>query len=296
MKHLKTLDYIYGVGRTGSIRKAAEQLNITPSALTRKIQDFEQELGVPIFERLPHGMRLNAAGELLVRHIQAQMSDFERLRSQIADLSGARRGHVTIACSQGFVDHVLPSEIETYRKQFPLVSFFVLVRDHALGIAALTSYEADLALLLDPPPAPEVQVLFSTQQPLCALMRKDHPLAGTGPVRLRDCLPFPMAMPDKSLAIRHRLDSALARMQQSARMVVEAGSLEFLRNYTLREGLLSFQIEIGIPKGIADLIVRPVDERDLGSVQLILGQMRGRALPIASAKFADQLSGSLARL
>jgi DNA-binding transcriptional LysR family regulator len=296
MKHLKTLDYIYGVGRTGSIRKAAEQLNITPSALTRKIQDFEQELGVPIFERLPHGMRLNAAGELLVRHIQAQMSDFERLRSQIADLSGARRGHVTIACSQGFVDHVLPREIETYRKQFPLVSFFVLVRDHALGIAALTSYEADLALLLDPPPAPEVQVLFSTQQPLCALMRKDHPLAGEGPVRLRDCLPFPMAMPDKSLAIRHRLDAALARMQQSARMVVEAGSLEFLRNYTLREGLLSFQIEIGIPKGISDLVVRPIDERDLGSVQLTLGQMRGRALPIASAKFADQLSGSLARI
>jgi DNA-binding transcriptional LysR family regulator len=296
MKHLKTLEYIRGVGRSGSIRKAAEQLNITPSALTRKIQDFEHELGTQVFERLPHGMRLNAAGELLVRHIQDQLSDFEQLRSQIADLSGVRRGHVTIACSQGFVDHVLPSEIEAYRRAFPLVSFAVQVRDHALGVAALVGYEADLALLLDPPPAPAMQVLFATEQPLCALMRSDHPLAGEGPVRLRECLRHPIAMPDHSLAIRHRLDAAFARMQQTPHTTVEASSVEFLRNYVLREQIVSFQILLGVPEGLPNLVVRPIDERDLGAVQIVLGQMRGRTLPIASAKFADQLSRSLAAL
>ena len=129
MKHLKTLEYIRGVGRSGSIRRAAEQLNITPTALTRKIQDFEHELGTQVFERLPHGMRLNAAGELLVRHIQDQLSDFEQLRSQIADLSGVRRGHVTIACSQGFVDHVLPGEIEAYRREFLAGDFLTIFTD-----------------------------------------------------------------------------------------------------------------------------------------------------------------------
>ena len=68
MRHLRTLGLISDVARSGSIRRTAERLNITPSALTRQIQDFEQELGTPIFERLPHGMRLNTAGELVVRH------------------------------------------------------------------------------------------------------------------------------------------------------------------------------------------------------------------------------------
>jgi hypothetical protein len=77
---------------------------------------------------------------------------------------------------------------------------------------------------------------------------------------------------------------------------VEASSVEFLRNYVLREQIVSFQILLGVPEGLPNLVVRPIDERDLGAVQIVLGQMRGRTLPIASAKFADQLSRSLAAL
>ncbi len=61
MKHLRTLAYVTEIARAGSIRRAAERLSITPSALTRQIQDLEYELGTPIFERLAQGMRLNAA-------------------------------------------------------------------------------------------------------------------------------------------------------------------------------------------------------------------------------------------
>ena len=103
MKHLRTVTYVAEVARAGSIRRAAERLNLTPSALTRQIQDLEYELGTPIFERLPQGMRLNAAGELFARHIRDQAADLDRVRSQIADLSGVRRGHVALACSQAFV-------------------------------------------------------------------------------------------------------------------------------------------------------------------------------------------------
>src|SRR5690606_8425238 len=110
MKHLQIYRFISEIARRGSIRKTAEQLHITPSALTRKIQDFEEELGTPIFERLPQGMRLNEAGELLLHHIRNQSADFERLHTQLADLAGIRRGHVSLACAQAFIDSVLPDE------------------------------------------------------------------------------------------------------------------------------------------------------------------------------------------
>lgn len=291
MKHLKTLAYISDVARSGSVRRSADRLNVTPSALTRKIQDFEQEIGTPVFERLPQGMRLNAAGELLVRHIRAQTADFERLQSQIADLSGLRRGHVTIASSQAFVDQVLPLEIATYRKQFPYVTFAVEVRDHAQGVASLAAFETELALLLAPPPASDMRVLLSGRQPLCAMMRADHPLAeGQGSVRLRDCFRHPVAMPDNSLAVRHLLDAALARKPQQIDMRLESGSIEFLRNYVLAEHLLSFQIAVGIPPSAPGLLARPIDPRDITPVEVVLGQSRGRTLTVAAAKFVDQLS------
>ncbi|MCC0808201.1 LysR family transcriptional regulator [Methylobacterium sp. W2] len=293
MKHLRTLTYVSEVARRGSIRRAAEALNIAPSALTRQIQDLEYELGTPIFERLAQGMRLNAAGELLVRHIRDQVSDMERVRSQIADLSGVRRGHVALACSQAFVNQVVPDEVRAYRARFPQVSFTVQVRDHAQAVAALASFESDLALVLQPPPSADLHALFTCRQTLCVVMRASHPLAREdGPVRLRDCLTHPLALPDRSLAIRHHLDDALARRGTPVHPAVESSSLEFLRNLALREDVVSLQVPSGIPDD-QRLVSRPIDERDLSPMTLILGQLRGRMLPVAAAKFADGLAASL---
>ena len=115
MRHLQTLRLIQDVARIGSIRKAAEDLAITSSALNRRIQRFEEEFGAQIFERVPRGVRLNPAGELLMQHIRGQMTDLERIRGQVADLSGERRGHVTIACSQALNPSFLPEQIARYR-------------------------------------------------------------------------------------------------------------------------------------------------------------------------------------
>ncbi|ACA14964.1 transcriptional regulator, LysR family [Methylobacterium sp. 4-46] len=294
MKHLRSLSYVAEIARSGSIRRAAEVLHIAPSALTRQVQELEYELGTPIFERLAQGMRLNAAGELLVRHIRDQLADLERVRSQIADLSGVRRGHVALACSQAFVNQVVPEEVELYRGHFPQVTFTVQVRDHVQAVAALAAFEADLALVLQPPPSSDLQVLFACRQPVCAMMRAGHALAReAGPVRLRDCLAHPLALPDRSLALRHHLDRALARTGAPP-PAMESGSLEFLRELVLREEVVSFQVPSGIPRD-PRLCARPIDARDLDTMAMILGQFRGRMLPVAAAKFADQLASSLNR-
>ena len=99
MKHLLPLLFIDAVAKAGSIRRAAETLAITSTVLNRQILSKEEELGVPIFERLPRGVRLSTAGEILIHHIRAQLGDMERVKSQIVDLAGERRGHVSIACN-----------------------------------------------------------------------------------------------------------------------------------------------------------------------------------------------------
>jgi len=293
VRHLKTLQCIADVATSGSIRQSAARLAITPSALTRKIQDFESELGTPIFERMPQGMRLNAAGELVLRHIRAQLADFERLRSQLADLSGVRRGHVTIAASQAFAHGLIPHEIAAYRAQHPLVSFSVLVRDHIHAVSAVAGFEADVALVIAPPPAPEFQPLLILHQPLCALMSKDHPLASARTIRLRECLQYPIAMPGPTLAIRHLLQAALVRLGLPVHTVVESDSFEILRSYASGENIISFQIRAGVPEASGNLVAREIDQRDLPPTQLVLGQLRGRSLSVAASKFVDQISSSL---
>src|SRR5262249_44326042 len=92
--------YLDAVARAGSIRKAAEKLRVASAARTRRILDFEKEVGSPLFERLPRGVRLTAAGEVLIATIRRSLSDLAAAGSQIEQLRGLVRGSVRIACSE----------------------------------------------------------------------------------------------------------------------------------------------------------------------------------------------------
>lgn len=290
MRHMRLLRYIDEVARAGSIRKAADRLNLTASALNRRIQDAEEDLGTKVFERLPRGVRLNAAGELLIRHIRTQIADMGRVRSQIEDLSGYRRGTVSIACSQALAYELLPSAIADYRAEFPLVEFQVKVRDHGDALRALGEFEVDLAIVFRPALMAEFQVLASVEQRVVAIMSTGHPLAGRETVRLRDCAGYPLALPERSYGGRQLLDEATARSSFRLEPVVESNSFEFLRNYVRFENALTFQIEVGAPLALRErhgLVARPIDPRDMPPARLSIGQLRGRALPVAAAKFAE---------
>jgi len=297
MRHLLPLRYIDAVVRAGSIRKAAEALSITSTALNRRILTMERELGVPIFERLPRGVRLSTAGEILIQHVRSQLSDMERVKSQIADLSGVRRGHISIACSQALMPVFLPGQIALYRREHPAVTFRVLRRDREVAEQELFDHTADLALVFEPVRLSGFETLMAVLQPIHAVMALDHPLAGRGSVRLRDCLRYPIALPTHLHGVRHVLETALMNSSLRMQPAIESDSFEFLRHYARQDQTISFQIPVGLAPGRtrSDDVSSPIDERDLKPGTLYLGQLRGRALPVAVSRFAAQLATALVR-
>ncbi|MCA8928558.1 MAG: LysR family transcriptional regulator [Alphaproteobacteria bacterium] len=292
MPHLKPLTYLLEVARIGSIRKAADALAITPSALNRRILALEEELGAPVFERLPRGVRLNTAGEILIHHIRNQASEMDRVRSQIADLAGVRRGHVSIACSQALLPFFLPRQIQTYRAEHPAVSFSVHLRDREAAERALVEYEADLALVFEPTRFADFHTILTVRQPVCALMAADHPLAGQSSVRLRECQQFPLALPLAPYGVRYLLDASAARLGTPLEPLIQSDSFEFLVAYSGAPDIIGFQIPIGLPEpeAFGDRVSIPLDARDVPPGLLYLGHLRDRTLPVAAARFADQLA------
>lgn len=295
MRHLTPLRYIDTVAKAGSIRKAAETLAITSTALNRRILALEEELGVPVFERLPRGVRLSTAGELLVQHIRGQVSETAKLQSQIADLMGMRRGHVSIACSQALLPYFLPDQIALYRKNHSAVTFGVHVRDRAAAEQALVDHSADIALVFEPVRLSDVQVLATIRQKVHAVMAADHPLAAKPTLRLRDCVEYAVALPTSPYGVRHLIDLAVVRSSVSLTVAIESDNFEFLRHYPARENLISFQIPIGLPidEGQSNIVSRPLDTRDVPEGLLYVCQLKERTLPVAVAKFANQIERSL---
>jgi hypothetical protein len=90
------------------------------------------------------------------------------------------------------------------------------------------------------------------------------------------------------------MDFAARRGTRRVSPVVETESFEFIRHYVMHENVVGFQIPIGLrDPGDGSLVFKPISERDLPPGNLILGQMRGRTLPVASARFAMQLANAL---
>ena len=294
MRHLTIYRFIDAIAKAGSIRKAAESLSITPSALNRRILTIEDEMGIAIFERLPRGVRLSTAGELMIHNIRNHLADMERVQSQIADLSGVRRGHVSVASSQALLPYFLPEQIETYRSSHPGVTFSVFVRDREAAEQSLMEYSADIALVFEPVRLSEVHTMLTIRQPIMAVMEKDHPLAKQKEVRLSDTLSYPLALPSTPYGVRTLLEAAAKKKSLQMRAVVQSDSFEFLMNFALTNKAISFQIEIGLPpeKRDSHLVYRPVSSRDVPAGILHLGYLRGRALPIAASRFADQLASA----
>ena len=269
-------------------------MNITASALVRRINRFEKEFGAEIFERLPGGVRLNPAGELVLHHYRATRSDLSRVQSQVADLAGERRGHVSIGCSQALIPYFLPREIARYRGDHPGVTFSVNVRDRAQAEHELASYSSDLALVFEPVYLVDFEVVHFIPQTVNVVMRADHPLASKAELRLRDCLDTPHVAPSAKYGVRHLLDFAARRSTRAVSPLVETESFELIRHYVTYENVIGFQIPIGLrDPGDGSIVFRPISERDLPPGNLILGQMRGRTLPVASARFAMQLATAL---
>ncbi|MCI4589594.1 LysR family transcriptional regulator [Sphingobium sp. BYY-5] len=295
LRNQRIWQYIDEVARVGSVRQAAERLNVTPSALLRRIQDVEHDLNAIIFERHSSGVRLTAAGEVLIGWIRLQTSELRRVYSQIEELEGLQRGEVRIACSQAVARSFVLRHITNFRKQHPNVKFKVAVTDHSTAVRSLMEYEMDLVLIFRPLRSLELHPIMSIGQGLVAVMAADHPLAKNDILRLRQCAEYEVAMPDIAFGGREIVESRLLSSSAKLNVAVEANSFDFLGELVASSNLITFQIDIGADTWRHDprYAVRRISDIDRTYGPLVLGQLKGRPLPLVAAKFAEQMARDL---
>lgn len=283
------LSYIDAVARHGSIRKAAKALHIASSALNRRVLDLEAAAGLPLFERLPRGVRATAAGELFLAYARRSLHDLHVLEAQLDGLKGLTSGHVAIAVAESVTGRMLPDAIAEYQAEHPGISFSVTVDGPASLSEALRSDNADLVLTHARPNAKEETVLASAPQPLCALVAPEHPLSNKTVLRLRDCVPYPIAMPDETLAARALIDEALQLTSVNLEPSFTSNSIEATKVFARMRGGVCFSFRIGGKPDISGMVGIPLSDPSLADARLYLTGRRGRVLPVAAASFAEKL-------
>ena len=127
-------------------------------------------------------------------------------------------------------------------------------------------------------------------------MVTDHPLAGRSNLRLRDCLAYPMALGDATLAGRALIEQVLAQASFDLDPRLVSNSVEIMKAFARMNRGVCFQFrkpgKARTPS--SDMIALPLIDPALLQARLILATRRGRVLPIAAAAFVESLKVTLA--
>lgn len=259
------LRYAEQVARSGSIQRAAKDLNVAASAINRQVLQLEDTLGVPLFERVAKGMRLTPAGDAIVTLARRWMADERRAAAELRQLQGINQGLVRVVAMDSHVNGILPALIAHLDAHHPRISLDVEVASTDAAVAALTAGEADIAAVFNLSPRRDIHVIWSAELPFGCVIAPDHPLARRPSLSLQEVVAHPIVLQSRALMIRRYLEARHGWLFTQDRKTVETNSLQLVKILAREKGYVAFTSELdAAPELIGGtLVFRPV--RDKGA-------------------------------
>lgn len=285
------LRYFREVTLRGSIKRAAESLNIAPSAISRQMQGLEDELATKLFERGARGMKLTGAGQLLYRYAIESEDRLDRIRAQVEEFDSLQRGHVRIATVEGLLASFLSDFVVDLSKDYPGISITVTTAGTS-GVAEMVGrHEADLGLVFGRAPRRDLIELARMRQSLCLMVAPHHPMAGRDYCAVKDLAGLRVILPDPSFGIRQEIDRACAKANVQLDLYSETNSIAFLRTIAMKTEIGTFlPRDSAMPELIAGTLVAvPLRDKRLEATQVTLVQLATRNTTPSGSRVAQLL-------
>lgn len=290
-----TLRYFVTVSQLGSIRHAAEQLNVAQSAVSRQIMRLEEELGVPLLDRLPRGIKLSSAGEVLLRHARDILAQMERIGSEMSALKGLRAGMIRVAAAETFTHDLLPRCIEAFRRRYPGVTFVAHVGSTAGVMEAVREGLVDFGIAYNPPGAADILTRFSVRERLVAVMSGRHMLAGRDQLSMTDLAEVPLTLPPPKSATRTLLDAVARASGVTLRSMVDSDSVQLRLRIAETSDVVALLARVTALQQLGDgrLVEVRLRERQLNQGRIETFSLAGRQMSVAAEEFERSVQREL---
>lgn len=282
--------YFLAVTKAGSFRRAADLLHVSASAINRQVSLLEMDLEAALFERSRgrNRLKLTAAGEILLMHARAATATLEQARVDIEALKGLRIGSISLGVPETFAHDFLPEFLLKFHKLHSNISFKISVATPHMLAEQLMRDDIDIAMIYNPPVRAAITIVAQVQKPTCIMVRKDHPLARRPSIRLAECAPYPLVMPEYGTRARELYDEMLGKASVTPTWIVTTTSYEMLRSMA-RVGLGAAIVSDYLVSWDRTSDVSFVPIRDCAPSILACCTRTGRELSVAATAFIDSV-------
>ena len=221
-----------------NLTMVATALHTTQPAISRKIRELEQELGVEIFIR--RGKRLTghtSAGREIAPIVERLLQEQANLRTAAADFRQRDAGELVVATTHTQARYALPRVVAQFRKKFPLVKLAFHQSEPQRIVDAVRSGDADLGIATESLARASDLLSFPCYTwNHVVVVPVDHPLAATRHPTLQDLARYPIVTYEVIFTGRPHIDEAFARANVQPDIVLTALDSDVIKTY-VREGL-----------------------------------------------------------
>ena len=215
------LEAFLAIAEQGRFHKAARQLHITQTALSRRMQNLESFLGVKLVERTTRSVALTPIGQNFLPQARRLLADLGMALVEIRETGKSLRGDVTIACVPTVGVHYLPHIVQQYAALFPDNRIKIL--DHASSgvAAAVLQRAAEFGINMQGAAHPELTSVPLMRDRFVLVCRDDHPLARKRRLAWKQLEPHTLILAGAESGNRPLLDLALEKREIRLRSFYE---------------------------------------------------------------------------
>ncbi|BBH21435.1 HTH-type transcriptional regulator GltC [Paenibacillus baekrokdamisoli] len=182
---LRQLYYFVRVAKREHVTKAAEELHVAQSAVSRQIHQLEEELGAKLFLQKGRNLQLTPVGMLFLKRAEVILADLERSVLEVQEFLDPEKGEIRLGFPHSLGFSLIPEVVSAFRKQNPNVKFRFKQGMYPSLIGDVVKGEVDLAFVS---PCPEQHEHVTGQtvltEELFAILPPNHRLAGEETIEL----------------------------------------------------------------------------------------------------------------
>lgn len=180
------LTYFVEVARQKSFTKAAKTLHVSQPAISKVIKTLEGELDTLLFERSGRTVKLTDTGHAILERAQSILDDMDQFSSDIADITGLKRGHITIGLPPMVGARFFPQVIGTLKQDYPEITIQLIEVGSKEVEAGIDQENLDLGVVALPVNSDHFEMFSFLNEPLRVVMSPDHALAEKTAIDLSD--------------------------------------------------------------------------------------------------------------
>ncbi len=285
--------YFAEVARSGSLRKAAEKLHVSASAINRQILQAEDSFGIALFERLPEGMRMTTAGELLYSDLIRWQRDFSLTQQRFDEIQGLKRGKVTVGLVQALTEGTLCEEIAGIAHGQEWLNLELMVESSSVVTRMVRDSEVDFGLILDPGAVSGIEVIAFAELEMGVILPPQHPLSSRSHLSLSELRDERHIIPGTGLVVHERVQSLYNRSGQMPESVISCNDIRMIRSLVARGAGVSVLSRLDVMEDINQhrLCFIPLKNNEMRPITLGLCTTPSRQLSRAAQHVIQRLSG-----